>query len=121
MSNGLFYSMGLDPRQFIGGIDQAKNALGGMSSPITGLTKLVGGLTAAFVGLGAGAVALNALKDAADFEKIATGLNTILKSTAATSARSSAAASAAELHLAPDRTYADYADEVTRVVLKGLG
>lgn len=86
MSNGLFYSMGLDPRQFIGGLDQAKNALGGMSSPIGSLTKLVGGLTTAFAGLGAAAVAINALKDAADFEKISTGLNTILKSTAATSA-----------------------------------
>lgn len=86
MSNGIFYSMGLDPRQFIGGLDQAKNALGGMSSPIGSLTKLVGGLTTAFAGLGAAAVAINALKDAADFEKISTGLNTILKSTAATSA-----------------------------------
>jgi hypothetical protein len=79
---GIFYSMGLNPAQFVGGLGQANAALAGTKSSIAGMAGTVAKLTAAFAAAGAaaaGMAAFKGLKLAADFEKTEVGMNTIIK------------------------------------------
>jgi tape measure domain-containing protein len=83
---GIFYTMGLNSSNFVGGAKAGENALGRVESKASSLRSVIGGLTTAFAALGAGAAAFKGLQLAADAEKTEVGLNTILKSTQVTKA-----------------------------------
>lgn len=80
---GLFYTMGLNPSQFIGGLGRAQAALGQTKGAMGSLSGMAAKLTAALGAIGAGAAGFAAVKKgltlAADFEKTEVGMNTIIK------------------------------------------
>jgi tape measure domain-containing protein len=83
MSGGLFYTMGLNPAQFIGGMQRAQNAMTGFKGGMGGLLGMATKLVGAFAAIGAGAGVFMAVKKglqlAADFEKTEVGMDTIIK------------------------------------------
>lgn len=83
---GMFYTMGLNPAQFIGGVNQAGAALSGFASQHTSVVSRIKGLWLGLSGALAGLAVWKALEKSMQNEKAFVAMNTLLKNAQATRA-----------------------------------
>ncbi len=86
MSEGIFYTLGLNPASFVGGLQKAQSELGKTEGKAGGLMSAIGKLSAAFGAAAAGFGFYKALEKSMEAERAFVAMNTILKDAKATAA-----------------------------------